>query len=346
MTNTTLQDAARIAVASADPRRSFSHRNVGLLRWTDLVGVLAGLALLPVVLPYHSLATSMLVFALFASAYNLVFGYGGMLSLGHAALFGGGAYAAGMLTVHAQWPWAAALAGGALAGLMIGIVFAYLSLRVRGIYFAMITLALAQCVFFFAYRAGDWTGGDNGLRGVPPISLSVGDIRLSANDPLTKYYLTFAIVAIALVALRALLLTPFGRSLSMIRQNELRASACGVPVLRARQLAFAVSGLLSGLAGALYAFHIGTVPLETLSVGLSGHVVMMVLLGGMGTFAGPVIGAILFLGAEHFLADLTTHWQMVTGVLFMLLVLFFSKGIWGGVRELLEQRRMPMEAKP
>ncbi|MBS0598210.1 MAG: branched-chain amino acid ABC transporter permease [Proteobacteria bacterium] len=288
----------------------------------------------------------MLVFVLFASAYNLVFGYGGMLSLGHAALFGGGAYAAGILAVHAQWPWWAALASGALAGLVIGIVFAYLSLRVRGIYFAMITLALAQCVFFFAYRTSVWTGGDNGLRGVPPISLNIDRIQVSGSDPLTKYYLTFVIVAIALALLRAMLQTPFGRSLSMVRQNELRASACGVPVLRVRQLAFAVSGLLSGLAGALYAFHIGTVPLETLSVGLSGQVVMMVLLGGMGTFVGPVIGAILFLGAEHFLSDLTTHWQMVTGLLFMLLVLFFSKGIWGGVRELFYQLRDPAEDKP
>lgn len=296
------------------------------------------LTLLPVLLPYHSLATSMLVFALFASAYNLVFGYGGMLSLGHAALFGSGAYISGMLSVHSQWPWGAALICGSLAGLLIGVAFAYLSLRVRGIYFAMITLALAQCVFFLAYRSGEWTGGDNGLRGVPPLSLTLGDWQLSGQNSLTKYYLTFVIVAFALVGLRALLHTPFGRSLSMIRQNELRASACGVPVLAVRKLTFAISGLLSGLAGGLYAFHIGTVPLDSLSVALSGHVVMMVLLGGMGTFVGPVLGAIVFLGAEHFLSDLTSHWQMVTGLLFMGLVLFFSKGLWGGVAELLASR--------
>lgn len=304
-------------------------------QWSDLVGVLIGLAVLPLILPYQALATTMLVFALFASAYNLVFGYGGMLSLGHAALFGGGAYAAGILAVHLQTPWPIALAAGALVGLGIGVAFAFLSLRVRGIYFAMITLALAQCVYFLAYRTSTWTGGDNGLRGVPPLSIEWGGIHLSGDNALTKYYIIFIFVGLALTLLKALLMTPLGRSLSMIRQNEQRAVACGVPVLRVRQMVFAASGLLSGLAGALYTFHIGTVPLETLSVHLSGQVVMMVLLGGMATFVGPVVGAVVFLGAENFLSDLTSHWQMVTGILFILLILFFSKGIWGGVRELL-----------
>ncbi len=303
-------------------------------RWLDLIGTLAFLAVLPLIMPHQSLATSMLVFALFASAYNLVFGYGGMLSLGHAALFGGGAYAAGILAVHAQLPWALSLASGAVVGLTIGIVFAFLSLRVRGIYFAMITLALAQCAYFLAYRNADWTGGDNGLRGIPPLTIDWGIIQLSSEYPMIKYYLIFTVVAVALGMLRALLYTPFGRSLSMIRQNEQRAAACGIPVLRVRQLTFAISGLLSGLAGALYAYHIGTVPLETLSVHLSGQVVMMVLLGGMATFVGPVVGAVVFLGAENFLSDLTDYWQMISGLLFMLLVLFFSKGIWGGVQTL------------
>ncbi|HEY9280829.1 MAG TPA: branched-chain amino acid ABC transporter permease, partial [Eoetvoesiella sp.] len=300
-------------------------------RWADLLGTLAGLALLPLLLPYYSLVTAMLIFALFACAYNLVFGYGGMLSLGHAALFGAGAYGAGMLAVHGQVPWALALAGGALAGLIVGVAFAFLSLRVRGIYFAMITLALAQCVYFLAYRSAAWTGGDNGLRGVPTLKLDLAGVYVFGSTPLSKYYLIFSFVAAALVALRVLLHTPLGRSLSMIRQNEQRAEACGVPVLRVRQFTFALSGLLSGLAGALYAFHLGTVPLEALSVPLSGQVVMMVLLGGMGTFVGPVLGAVVFLGAEHLLSDLTSHWQLFTGILFMLLVLFFSKGIWGGL---------------
>lgn len=340
-TSSTIRPTASVASQHPGPglaTKGSVHPVTGALRWADWLGVVVGFAVLPLLLPYHSLATSMLIFALFASAYNLVFGFGGMLSLGHAALFGGGAYAAGMLMVHFQWSWPAALVGGAIAGLVIGVVFAYLSLRVRGIYFAMITLALAQCVFFFAYRTTSWTGGDNGLRGVAPLTINLGGLQLSGNDPLVKFYLTLVIVALALALLRALLETPFGRSLSMIRQNELRASACGVPVLRVRQLTFAVSGLLSGVAGALYAFHIGTVPLETLSVALSGQVVMMVLLGGMGTFIGPVVGAVVFLGAEHFLADVTSHWQMVTGGLFMVLVLFFSKGIWGGVREFTQKR--------
>ena len=313
-------------------------------RWLDLLGTLAFLSLLPWLVPHQSLATSMLIFALFASAYNLVFGYGGMLSLGHAALFGGGAYAAGIAAVHAQLPWGLSLLFGAVVGLGIGVIFAFLSLRVRGIYFAMITLALAQCAYFFAYRNANWTGGDNGLRGVPPLQIDWEFLQLSSADPLSKYYLIFIIVAGALALLRALLYTPLGRSLSMIRQNEQRAAACGVPVLRVRQLTFAISGLLSGLAGALYAYHIGTVPLETLSVHLSGQVVMMVLLGGMATFVGPVVGAVVFLGAENLLSDLTDYWQMISGILFMLLVLFFSKGIWGGVQTIGQGR--PAEPKP
>jgi branched-chain amino acid transport system permease protein len=173
------------------------------------------------------------------------------------------------------------------------------------------------------------TGGDDGLRGFAASAIHFGPLLLDPSQPIERYYIMFGIVALILLAVAHILASPFGTTLRMIRENEERALACGVNVRLARLVAFVLSGLVCGLAGGLYAIHLSTVPIDTLSYGLSGQVVMMTLLGGMGTFVGPFIGAAVFLAAEHLIADITTYWQMVVGGLFIALVLYCPHGIWG-----------------
>lgn len=287
------------------------------------------LAVLPLVLPYASLAGTILILGLFAAGYNLVFGYTGILSLGHAAMFGGGAYTTGLLMAHSGMHWPLAVLAGSLMAFVISLVFAGLALRTRGIYFAMVTLALGQCAYQLAVTLADFTGGDNGLRGFSARAFQIGPWTLDATQPLPRYYMMFAFAVVALLGLWRVLQSPFGIVLRAMRENLDRARACGVDARRAQLIALCISGLVCGMAGGLYAVHLSTVPLDTLGYHLSGQVVMMTLLGGMGTFVGPLVGAALFVGAEHLMADITPYWQAVVGVLFVVFVLFCPKGVWG-----------------
>jgi len=287
------------------------------------------LAVFPLVFPFHSLAINILLFGLFAAGYNLTFGYTGKLSFGHAAFFGGGAYGCGILISQYGIAWPLALLFGvALAGL-IALTMGLLAMRTRGIYFAMVTLALAQCVYFLFFHAGDLTGGDNGLRGVNVSVVNLGLVSLDLLNPLVKYYFMLAFVAVAIWLIARLLSSPFGSVLEALRENENRARACGINVERTRLLSLVISGLVCGLAGALNAINLSTVSIDSLSYHTSGQVMMMTLLGGMGTFFGPFLGAGMFLGIEHVVTGFTERWQLVVGIIFIILVLFFPKGIWG-----------------
>lgn len=298
-----------------------------------LVLALAFLAVLPLVLPYTSLAGSMLIMGLFAAGYNLVFGYTGILSLGHAAMFGCGAYATGLLMVKAGISWPLAILAGPLAGGLVGIVFAVLALRTKGISFAMVTLALGQCCYQLAITFADITGGDNGLRGVIAEPIRFGTMSIDPAQPMVRYYMMLTIAAFALLGLARVLVSPFGTVLRAVRENPLRAQACGVDIRGAQALALTLSGMICGLAGSFYAIHLSTVPLDALGYQLSGQVVMMTLLGGMGTFFGPFVGAALFVGAEHLISDITSYWQIAVGLLFIGFVLFCPKGVWGTFEE-------------
>jgi branched-chain amino acid transport system permease protein len=295
--------------------------------------LLAGLFLLvfPLILPFHALAVVILTYGLYALGFNLLFGYLGLLSFGHAALFGGGAYLCGMALVHLGWPWWLGVIGGTVGGMIIALVMGAIAIRTRGIYFAMVTLALAQCVYYLFYQAVDLTGGENGLRLPSLAALNLFGLKLSFVDPLTRYYVVAAFVFLSLFVLSRILASPFGAVIEAIRENEARAVACGYDVTRSRLLAFVLSGGFCGLAGALQALHLAIVPVETLSIETSGLAVMMCLLGGMGTFFGPFVGAAVFLYLEDIVTTLTRHWMAVVGIIFMLFVLFFPRGIWGTV---------------
>lgn len=291
----------------------------------------AFLLVLPLLLPFKAIAVNILIYGLFALGFNMLYGYLGLLSFGHAALFGGGAYACGIVMTRFGLPWWLGVTGAVAAGMALAAIIGALAIRTRGIYFAMVTLALSQCVYFIAYQAVGWTGGENGLRGVELTAIDLPGLRLDFLDPATRYYVVAAFVIAALFVLSRILASPFGAVMEAVRENDARARACGFDVRATRWLAFMLSGAFCGLAGAMQALHLGTVPIETLSYQTSGQALMMALLGGMGTFFGPFIGAGVFLLLENLVSLYTVHWQLFVGAVFVACVLFFPRGIWGTI---------------
>lgn len=296
-----------------------------------VAAVIAVLMVFPWAMPYEALAINILIFGLYAVGFNLLFGYTGMLSFGHAAFLGTGSYLCGIAIVSFGWPWWAAIVAGVVASAAIGLLIGFLAIRTRGIYFSMVTLALGQIVYYAFYKAERWTGGENGLRGVRVETIDLLGWRLDFVDPLTKYYVILAFVAAALWFISRVLASPFGAVIEAIRENEKRTAACGYDVARAKLLVFVLSAAVCGLAGALRALHLSIVPIDSLHYLQSGQAVMMCLLGGMGTFFGPFVGAAVFLYLEDVTTTVTTHWMAAVGMIFMVFVLFFPRGVWGSM---------------
>ena len=292
--------------------------------------VLAILAVVPAIsawtdVPFWTdLARRMMILAIAALSLNLLMGFGGMISFGHAAYIGVGAYAVGICAfydVTDGWvQLAIALAGSAA----LALVFGAISLRTRGVYFIMITLALAQMMYYLA--AGlDAYGGDDGL----PINQSsdFGVIDFGSSVPF--YYVTFVLLVLALLFMHRLVNSRFGMVLQGIRSNEARMQALGHPTLRYRLVAFVIAGMMAGLAGVLLANHTNFANPEMMHWTRSGDLIVMVLLGGMGTVAGPVVGTVVYLALEEFLAGFTEHWQLIIGPFLVLVVLFARGGLLG-----------------
>ena len=304
---------------------------LGFVARHRVAAVLAFLVAMPLLMPYHALAVNVLIFGLYAVGFNLLFGYTGLLSFGHATFLGIGSYAAGMVIVHAGWPWWLAIALGVASAALAGALIGALALRTRGIYFSMVTLALGQIVYYVFYKMEAWSGGENGLRGVRVEAINLLGWQIDFVHPLSKYYVVLAFVALALWLVSRVLASPFGAVIETVRENEQRAAACGYDVARTKLLAFTLSAAVCGLAGTLRALHLSIVPIDSLHYLLSGQAVMMCLLGGMGTFFGPFVGAAVFLYLEDVVTPLTRYWMAVVGAVFMVFVLFFPRGIWGSL---------------
>lgn len=286
---------------------------------------------------YPVLAVDVLVWALFASAFNVMLGYVGLLSFGHAAFFGGGAYAAALLARHAGIPFPLnALAGGLAAGLLALPLMA-LAIRRRGIYFAMITLAFGQMVFYVINEWRSLTGGENGIQGIPRTAL--GGVSIASS--LTFYYAAFPLIVLTLWLCWRIVRSPFGHVLLAIRENEVRTRTLGYDVNRFKLLASVLSCALSGVAGGIWVINHGFVALDAVHWTTSGQVVIMVLLGGMGTRLGPAVGAALVLLLRDFLATWTDAWGVVTGAVFIVVILMFRRGIVGTLERLMLFRRAP-----
>ena len=293
------------------------------------------LAIAPFVGIYPVFLMKALCFALFACAFNLLIGFGGLLSFGHAMFLG----TAGYVSAHAAKVWGmppeVAILAGTAAAALLGIVTGALAIRRQGIYFAMITLALAQMIYFFCLQA-PFTHGEDGIQAVPRGKL-FGVLDL--NNTLTLYYVVLAIFIAAFLLIYRVIHSPFGNVLKAIRENEPRAISLGYDAERYKLLAFVLSATLAGLAGATKAIVFQLASLTDVHWTMSGEVVLMTLLGGMGTFAGPVLGAFTIIGLQNMLADRVGEWvTVIIGVIFVVCVVAFRRGFVG---ELLawQQRR-------
>ena len=292
----------------------------------------AGFAILlaaPFIGLYPVFMMTALCFAIFACAFNLLLGFTGLLSFGHAAYLGAAAYATGWLVKEAHLtPELGVLAGTLVAGLC-GLVIGLIAIRRQGIYFAMVTLAMAQMIYFVFLQA-PFTGGEDGLQGVPRGKL-FGLLPL-ADDRVLYYVVLAVFVAVFLFIIR-IVHSPYGQVLKAIRENEPRAISLGYDVDRYKLLAFVLSTMLAGLAGSLKTVIVGFATLSDAHWSLSGEVVLMTLLGGMGTFAGPVIGAFTIIGLQNFLADRVGSWiNVIIGVIFVVCVVAFRRGFVGELR--------------
>ena len=267
------------------------------------------------------LVVEILILALFATSLNILMGYGGMISLGHAAYFGLGAYSAALLTKRAGWAMAPAFLVSPLAAALGALVFGFFCVRLTRAYFIMLTLAFAQILYAVIYKWYDLTGGENGLSGVWPSGV------LAA--PRNYFYFTLLVSGLSLGAIYRIVSSPFGYALRAIRENPVKAEFLGIPVRRYQHIAFVISGLFAGIAGSLFAFFNGSVFPELAFWTKSAEPLVTVIIGGQQSFWGPVVGAVVFKGLEIVITRSLTYWQLVLGCLVLLMVLVFPQGLTG-----------------
>ncbi len=297
-----------------------------------VVVALVALPLLTAGSPYVTvLAVDILIAVLFATSLHFIMGPAGMHSFGHAAYFGLGAYGAALLVRAASLPMEAALLAAPLVGALGAVVVGWFSVRLSGVYLAMLTLAFAQIAWAIVYQWDAFTGGSNGLTGVWPAEW--------LSDKRAYYALTLALVLAGVWVLRRMLFAPFGYAMRAGRDSFLRADAIGIDVKRIQWTAFVIAGLFAGLAGALFAFSKGSISPESLHVGKSIDALVMVLLGGVQTLSGPVVGAAVFTWLHDTVARSTEYWRAMLGAIMLILVLLFPQGIAGFVRQFVYSRR-------
>ena len=310
-----------------------SDPRLGRIAW---IAALAILVAAPFIGLYPIFMMKALCFAIFACAFNLLLGYTGLLSFGHAAFLGSAAYATGWLVRSAGWPPELGLLAGTLLAALLGLVIGLIAIRRQGIYFAMITLAMAQMIYFVCLQA-PFTGGEDGLQGVPRGTL-FGLIPLA--DDVALYFVVLAIFVAVFLFIIRVVHSPYGQVLKAIRENEPRAISLGYDVDRYKLLAFVLSTALAGLAGSLKTLVLGFATLSDAHWSLSGEVVLMTLLGGMGTFAGPVLGAFTIIGLQNFLADRVGSWvTVIIGAIFVVCVIAFRRGFVGELLAWQQRRR-------
>jgi branched-chain amino acid transport system permease protein len=297
------------------------------IAWLVLLVVLA---LLPLSGSYATgLAAEVLIFAIFAMSLDLLIGYTGLLSFGHAAFFGVAAYAVVILGVGFGWSGWLGLAAGIVVSTAVAAVIGFFAIRVSGIPFLMLTMAFAQLLFSLSIKWRSVTGGTDGLSGFQRPTL----FGLSLDNRAVQFYVVAVGFVLVLVFLRRLIASPLGSIFIGIRETEQRMRAAGYPVQRFKLVAFALAGALAGVGGGLYALQNAYVSSDILHWSLSGDAIIMVILGGTGTIVGPAIGAAVFLLLKNVVSSHTEYWLLWVGVIFILCVMFLPQGIWGWLRE-------------
>ncbi|ODU99512.1 MAG: inner-membrane translocator [Rubrivivax sp. SCN 70-15] len=282
---------------------------------------------------YTELATRVIVLGLAAMAVNFLLGFTGVLSFGHAAYFGLGAYGAAMSIKYFAPSTALAIVVGVVVGAAAAAVIGGLIRKLRGTYFAMVTIAFGQVFYFIAFRWNSVTGGDDGVTGWQrqPLHLGFTTVDILHNDK-AFYYLVLALFALAAAVMAVLLRSPLGRSLIAIRENERRARFLGIPVERHIWLSFVISGGFAALAGTLYALLSNFTDPRSLHWSLSGNFVIMAVLGGMRSFWGPLVGAAIFVVLQDYVSSHTENWMSFIGLFFVLVVTFFPRGVLGIIK--------------
>ncbi len=301
------------------------------LKWAGAAALALAILLPPFAGDYALVVlTDMAVFILFAASLHFIMGPGGMASFGHAAYFGLGAYGAALLAKWLGAPMLVGLAVAPFAAGLVGLLFGWFCVRLSGVYAAMLTLAFAQIAWSVAFQWVEVTGGDNGILGVWPDAW--------ASGKLVFYYLALALCLGGTLLLRRIIHAPFGYALRAQRDSALRAEAIGIDAFRIRWLAFGLAALMAGIAGGLFAYAKGSVFPTYMAISRSVDALLMVLLGGVQTLAGPIIGALAFSGLQEQLVRVTDYWRLVLGLIIIALVLFFPQGLAGAVRKRWEAR--------
>jgi len=279
---------------------------------------------------YTELASRVVIMGLAAMALNFLLGFTGVLSFGHAAYFGLGAYGVAMTIKYLEPSTPLALLVGIAVATVAAMVIGFLIRKLRGVYFAMVTIAFGQVFYFITFRWNNVTGGDDGLTGWRRIPLHLGfaNVPLEASDK-AFYYFALAVFAACVAVMAFILRSPFGRTLIAIRENERRARFLGIPVEQHIWLSFVISALFASVAGGLYALLNNFVDPRALRWDMSGNFVIMAVLGGMRSFWGPLIGAAIFVVLQDYVSSRTENWMSFVGVFFMLVVLFFPRGVLG-----------------
>jgi branched-chain amino acid transport system permease protein len=304
------------------------------MRWLPPIAIWAVLLTAPLWLPllggYTALAGRVLVLGLAAMGFNMLLGFTGVMSFGHAAYFGLGAYGAGLTLKFLAASTPLAILLGTLLGGLAGTLFGLLIVRRRGVYFAMVTVAFGQVAFYVAYSWNDLTGGYDGLRGFVRAPIHLGPALIDiASNPNTFYYFVLFVFAVAVGLMAFILRSPFGRTLVAIRENERRARFLGIPIERHIWLSFSISCFFTALAGSLYALLNNFADPMALHYSLSGEIVIMTVMGGMRAFWGPLLGAAVFVGLQDYISSMTVNWMSFIGLIFVLVVLFFPRGLLG-----------------
>ncbi len=295
---------------------------------------------------YTALFTEVLVFGLYGLAFDLLLGHTGVLSFGHSAFFGVGSYTTGLLLAHARLPVELSVLAGMVAGFLTAWGIGVLCLRKRGVYFAMLTLALSQVFYYVVLMWPSVTGGSDGLTGIPKLSLRFPiEVRLSGRA-FNTYWFVAIVVGVSAYIIHRIHRSPFGRVMRAVRENEERAMTCGYNTRRVKLYALVISGLFAGLAGALLTILIEFVPIENVHWSMSGTAVILTLFGGSGTLLGPFVGSTVFLWMKDWLSKRLQYWEIFVGASFVLIVLFLPEGIVGTIRKVLRARAAPRATAP
>ena len=291
--------------------------------------IVAGIfAALPFILPYTALATEIMLFALAAIAFDLCVGYTGVMMFCQASFFGTGVYVTSLAVLHLTDNIFLALFLGMAAALVMALLIGFMISTKSGSYSVLLTLAFNELIYFIAYQWSSVTGGDDGLTGVHRPDIHLGGFEINLQSAESYYYFALIFFILSLYIICRVTLSPFGKVLLSIRENEVRTQAIGFNIRLYKTLAVAIGGMFMGLAGSLYAMYIQFAHIHNVHFDTSGNIVMMVLVGGMGTLFGPIVGALLIVTASDLASSLWDRWMLVMGVLFIFFVLFARGGIW------------------